>query len=162
VYNHPFARGCILDVFAAVVHSLADFHENIVTIATDGSASVNLHFDIDTPAITVSCKRDQSATLQVTPKAPCDVRIRVPAWASRESVGLSADGKTLPLRWEGSFVVIPKAEVTAGMALTLVHALPERKTTEVMPVSQRKFELTWRGDEVVACDPGVEIYPART
>lgn len=30
---------------------------------------------------------------------------------------------------------------------------------EEMPVSHRKFHLTWRGDEVVACEPKVPIYP---
>jgi len=29
-----------------------------------------------------------------------------------------------------------------------------------MPVSHRKFHLTWRGDQVIAYEPKVPIYPA--
>ncbi|HSI64451.1 MAG TPA: hypothetical protein VLE43_15085, partial [Candidatus Saccharimonadia bacterium] len=82
---------------------------------------------------------------------------------SRESVRLSIDDKPvpLPLRWEGSYVVIAKETVAAGSIIALNHDLPERQTVEEMPVSHRKFHLDWRGDEVLACDPRVVIYPAR-
>ncbi|MFA6564882.1 MAG: hypothetical protein WCV00_23455 [Verrucomicrobiia bacterium] len=161
VYSHPFGYGNILDVFAAVLHSLADFHEHIVTRAANGVLSVNLHFDTATPALTVRSKRGTNATLLITPKQRCDLRIRVPAWAARESVRLAIADKPLPLRWEGSFLIVARNDVTAGSAITLQHNLPQRQTVEEMPVSHRKFHLTWRGDEVVSCDPKVPIYPEK-
>lgn len=163
VYNHPFGYGAILDVFAAVLHSLADFHQNIVTTGTDGSHSVNLHFDIDTTAIAVRSRRGRDATLSVTVKVPSMIRMRIPGWASRESVRLSIDDKPvpLPLRWEGNYVVMAKEIVAAGSVITVNHDLPERQTVEEMPISHRKFQLDWRGDEVCACDPKVGIYPAK-
>lgn len=162
VYTHPFGRGSILDVFAAVLHSLTDVYQNIVTVSADGVLSVNLHFDIDTPSVNVRSKRDTSATLHVTPKHSGALRIRVPAWASRESVRLSVADKNLPLRWDGVFLLIDKGDVVTGSAITLQHDLPERQTVEEMPISRRRFHLTWRGDEVVACDPTVAIYPAKS
>lgn len=161
VYSHPFGYGAILDVFAAVVHSLADFHQHIVTTANDGLASVNLHFDTDTPSLAVRAKRDENATLLVTLKQPRALRIRVPAWASRESVRLSLDGKPLPLRWDGPFVTIAKSAVSSGTTIALSHDLPSRESVEEMPVSQRKFQLIWRGDTVIGCEPKVPIYPEK-
>jgi hypothetical protein len=31
-----------------------------------------------------------------------------------------------------------------------------------MPVSKRQFHLSWRGDEVVSCEPAVPIYSAKS
>jgi hypothetical protein len=158
VYSHPFGFGAILDVFAAVLHSLADFHQHIVTTTKEGTVSVNLHFDIDAPSVTVQSKRGANATLLITPKQRSDLRIRVPAWASRDSVRLKIAEKALPPRWEGSFLIVSSNEVTGGSVITLQHDLPQRQTVEEMPTSRHKFHLTWRGDEVISCDPKVPIY----
>ena len=158
VYSHPFGKASILDVFAAVVHSLADIHENIVTTTPDGVLTVNLHFDIDTPAISIRSQRAKEATLEITLKEARALRIRVPGWATRSSVRLAADGKDLPLTWDGHYLVVAKG---TGQIIQLRHDLPEKQTTEEMPVSHRQFHLSWRGDEVIACDPPVPIYPPK-
>ena len=158
VYGHPFGRGETFDVFAAILHTLADVYQNIVTTAPDGTLSVNLNFTIDTPSVTVLSERNKSAYLYVTPKCSVPLRIRVPTWASRESVRLSQGDKPLPLHWDGPYLVVRKRPVAAGKTITLRHDLPEKETVEVMPVSHRQFHLNWRGDEVVACNPKVEIY----
>jgi hypothetical protein len=64
----------------------------------------------------------------------------------------------LPLHWDGSYLVVRKRQVTVGKTITLLHDLPEKETVEEMPVSHRQFHLSWRGDEVIACNPGVDIY----
>ena len=158
VYGHPFGKASILDVFAAVVHSLADIHENIVTTAPDGTLSVNLHFDIETPAISIRSQRAKEATLEIKLKEARALRIRVPGWATKSSVHLTVDGKDLPLTWDGSYLLVAKG---TGQIIQLRHDLPEKQTTEEMPVSPRQFHLSWRGDEVITCDPPVPIYPAQ-
>jgi len=95
----------------------------------------------------------------VEPKQRSEVRLRVPGWAPRETLRLEAWGNPLPLRWEGHYLIVSSRDVPAGAALELAYDLPLRETTEVMPVSRREFRLTWRGDEVAACDPEVPIYP---
>jgi len=189
VYSHPFGYGAILDVFAAVLHSLTDIDLQSVSTLALGSEvpAVHLHFDADAWKFTVESKRGPEASsivtpkrvgshsvpgipgLEVTPKeAPPKVadgevglRIRVPSWATREKVQLEMAGKPLPLRWEGSYLLVLKKEFEARVPITLRHDLPPRQTVEEMPVSHNKFNLTWKGDEVVSCDPKVPIYPAR-
>jgi hypothetical protein len=160
VYSHPFGQGAILDVFAAVLHSLAEIHEHIITTAPDGTLAVNMHFDAHTPAATVRSQRGTDGTLLVTLHEDRALRIRVPRWASRGSVRLSAAGRELPLRWNGRFLLIEKGTVANGNAIMVRHDLPEKQTVEEMPVSHRKFHLTWRGDQVIACAPKVPIYPS--
>jgi len=192
VYSHPFGYGAILDVFAAVLHSLTAIHMQSVWEPSFGPprvrvAAVHLHFEADNWLFTVQSKRGSEASLVVTPKRidssaipsipgledapkqlpskPADdevwLRIRVPSWATREKVRLEMDGKSLPLRWEGSYLQVSKKEFEARVPITLRYDLPARQTVEEMPVSHNKFNLTWKGDEVVSCDPKVPIYPAR-
>ncbi len=160
VYSHPFSQGSIIDVFAAVLHSLVDIHQNIVTTSPEGVVSVNLHFDIDTPSVSVRSVRGAEAALRITVKKEAPLRVRVPGWASRDSVRLTSSGKELPLRWDDAFLVVGGGTVKAGSEILLRHDLPLKHTVEEMPVSHRRFHLTWRGDEVVACQPKVPIYPA--
>ena len=161
VYTHPFGQGAILDVFAAVLHSLADIHRHIVTTAADGTVSVNMHFDTQTPLVTLHARRAAEASLEVRLQEDRPLRIRVPGWASRDSVRLSAGDRNLPLRWDGGYVLVDKGSTGSDGTIILRHDLPERETIEEMPVSQRRFRLTWRGDEVSDCEPQVPLYPAR-
>lgn len=159
VYAHPFGQGSILDVFAAVLHSLADIHEHIVTTAADGTVSVNLHFERHAPVVSVRSQRGADARLEVTLHEDRPLRIRVPGWATRDSVRLVTGDKELPLHWDGPYLLIAKGSLPLGQTIRLRHDLPEKQTVEEMPVSHRKFRLTWRGDEVIACEPKVVIYP---
>jgi hypothetical protein len=159
VYSHPYGRGNILDVFAAVLHCLSDVSKNVVTAAADGTVSVNLHFSCDTPELSVQSKRGDFAKLVIIPKRSVPLRVRVPAWTARESVRIRVEDKTLPLHWDESYLVLDAAQMVAGRPITLQHDLPWTESVEEMPVSKKKFRLAWRGDEVTACDPCVPIYP---
>lgn len=155
VYSHPFGFGSILDVFAAVLHSLADVQQHVVTHAK-GIISINAHFSIETPFVLVQSHRDSRALLEITPREDCPLRIRVPAWAPRDSLQLTAGDHSLQFQWDGSYLVINRA--SNSQRITLQHDLPEFLTTEKMPISHRQFHLTWRGDSVSTCDPPTPIY----
>ena len=158
VYADPFGFGAILDVFAAVLHTLTNIHQAIITTHSDHSASVDLHFDADSPALTVRAERGLAATLRITVKSALDLRVRVPGWAPRSSIRLSANGEPLPLRWDGPYLRIARADLAAGGVLVLQHDLPERQTMEELPGSHRQFRLSWRGDAVAGCEPKAPIY----
>ncbi len=159
VYGHPFSFGSILDVFAAVLHALVEVDACTVSALPDGTCSVNLHFTCDTPLASVVARRENTAKIVITPKRNAGLRVRVPAWTPRDSVQITAGDKTLAQRWDGSYLVLEAAEVSVGHVVVLQYGLPQKTTTEKMPVSKREFTLSWRGDEVIACDPPVPIYP---
>lgn len=156
VYADPFGRGAILDVFAAVLHSTADFQENAIT-ASPAAVSINLHFSTETAAAKVTMWRDESAHLAIEVKRPVELRIRVPGWADRERIQLSQSGQPLPLQWDGAYLALTAASI--DQPIELQYALPRAERVEEMPVSHRKFHLTWRGDVVTGCAPTVPIYP---
>ncbi len=158
VYAHPFGYGAILDVFAAVLHSLADFQQQIVTMTAAGEVSINMHFDLDAPSVKVTATRDQKATLTVLPKESRALQVRVPVWVPRDSLQWTSADQPLPTNWNGAYLMLARKDVVAGRLITLRHDLPSRQTTEEMPISHRKFQLSWQGDEVVSCEPKVPIY----
>lgn len=158
VYGHPFGYGSILDVFAAVLHGLVDVDAHAVSELPDGGCSVNLHFTCDTPMASLMTKREETATVAITLKRNVSLRVRIPVWAPRESIRISAAGQVLSPRWDNSWLVVDAADISADRPVVLEYGLSKKETTEVMPVSKREFHLSWRGDEVVACNPEVPIY----
>jgi hypothetical protein len=162
VYNDPFGKGAILDVFAAVLHSLTDVQQHIVTTPSLEIVSINLHFDVDHKDVQVRISRDTIARVRIIPHTACTLRIRVPTWAIRDSVRVTTDGQTLPFTWDKSYIVLTASHIAAEKTYTLEHDLPLQTTVEEMPISHRKFQLSWKGDEVTACDPTVAIYPPKT
>jgi hypothetical protein len=176
VYAHPFGYGAILDVFAAVLHSLADLHGQCVSPWRRGARdipTVHLHFDAETRELTVQSKRGAEASLFITPKRMEEparqkpagdgvgLRIRAPAWATREKVRMTVGDRALPLDWDGPYLRVSSKDFVGGNAITLQHDLPPRQTVEEMPISHSRYALTWRGDEVVSCDPEAPIYAPR-
>ncbi len=168
VYNHPFGRGNILDVFAAVLHSLADFHTHIITPPrTPGDPlTINLHFHHTSPDLTIEPVRTQTtATLRITPHRSHPLKIRIPTWAPKDTLKLEAITKDsskstpFPITWQGPHLHIAPSQIPPGSILILTHTLPKRQTLEVMPISHRPFHLTWHGDQVTTCSPKVAIYP---
>jgi len=160
-YGHPFGRGCILDVFAAVLSVLTEVHRAAVIRSADGAVSVNLHFSIQTPLASVEAIRGERGCTRIRLPQVGTMRIRVPGWSPRTSVRVRTAGRPMAVVWDGPYVVVPASEVRAGEPVEVEYDLPERTTVETMPVSRRQFRLQWRGDEVAACDPEAPIYPAR-
>ncbi|MBM3999481.1 MAG: hypothetical protein FJ297_08090 [Planctomycetes bacterium] len=105
--------------------------------------------------------RTADAELRVVLRDAAPVRIRIPGWAPRDSVRLSIMERDATPRWDGLFLVIPKDEVRPGATIVVRHDLAETRAVEEMPVSRRAYRLTWRGDEVVDCEPKVPIYAGR-
>lgn len=159
-YEHPFGFGSILDVSAAVLHCLADVSGHVVTTAPDGTIAVNLHFSCDTSDLSVQAQRGDDATTIIVPKHSGSLRVRVPGWADRKQVRLCVEDLPLPLRWDGAYLEVDASDVHAGRPIILQHDLPRKETTEVTPVSRSTYQLQWRGDEVVGCEPPVPIYGA--
>ena len=68
-----------------------------------------------------------------------------------------AADKAVPFTWDGAYLCVNPGAVEPSTPIDLEYELPLRESVETMPVSQRQYRLWWRGDEVVACNPTVEI-----
>ncbi len=158
VYGHPFGFGSILDVFTAVLHALVEVDSHTVSVLPDGTCSINLHFTCDTPYVSIVLKREKVATLSIIPKKKSQLRIRIPSWTPRNSVRVLIDGNEITPVWDGSWMVLDVTKIADSNTILVQYELPERETTEVMPISKKTFKLSWRGDEVITSEPPVPIY----
>ena len=160
-HAQPYTKGCILDVAAAVMHTLADIYGSIATRGGLGLA-INLHLTADTPLAEVVSVRETEALLTVRPYAPDNVLVRMPAWVPRGSVQLSVNGSPCTPQTIGPWLFVPRETLRPGSRIEFRHALPTRTTTETWP-SGRSYRLRWRGDQVVAVAPRdtpLAVYPA--
>ena len=158
-HAHPHgAKGVILDVTAAVVHTLVDLYEGAVE-HTDAGLFVNLHLDRDDAVASVRATRgEEDAEVVVTVKRPIDLFVRVPRWTPPASVRLTLDGTQAEPRRIGAFVHLAAAEAGACTRIVMRYALPRRETVEVSSVG-RRFSFTWRGDHIVAMQPAPDRLP---
>jgi len=149
-YSHA-GKGCTPDVHAAVVHSLCDIHSHILTRTATG-VRVNLHFDAENEDLKIVSTRGRRARVAVAVKRPNNVMIRIPGWAPESSLRLTVDGKTYAQQRMGVFIWIPAEDTHHGSSVELSFDLPERHSEEHMP-SGRRYQFTWRGDEITGIDP---------
>ena len=160
VHGAPYGKGCILDVLAAVLHTLADVYANIV-IRSELGLVVNLHFTYACKDVEITSARDQTASLVVKPRTPGNVAIRVPGWVPRDSLQLAVDGRAHALRLIGPYVLVGGNDLVPDSTITLRYALPERMTTETYP-SGCAYQLKWCGDQVIGISPrelSLAMYP---
>ncbi len=150
-HGGPYTKGCILDVGAAVMHTLADIHGSLATRGSLG-LRINLHLTADTPLAEITSARDTEALLSVRPRVHDNVLVRMPAWAPRDSVQLTVEGRPCSPQFIGPWLFVSRDMLQPGSVIKLRHALPTRTTTETWP-SGTSYELRWRGDQVVAVDP---------
>ncbi len=158
-YSDHFGQSdVIFDVLAAVTHSLIDIYQHIITRENNNTLNINMHFDIETPWADVLVTREEKGYISIKPKIEAKLRIRVPGWAKDRELVLKSSGKPIPLSWVGQYLEVEAKDAPVGKIIELQYELPQYKTVEVTKVSGRKFCLTWRGDEVIACEPEVPIY----
>lgn len=154
-------KGCLLDILAAVTHTLCDVHEHICTQSPMG-VQVNLHFDYEDARVKVVASRNDAGQVVVFVKQHDNVVIRLPRWTPQRSVQLTVDGKPTPMKLLGSFVWISKGLLREHSEIVMTYELPERFSQEEMP-SGRLYRFKWRGDEIVGVDPHdgpLPFYPA--
>jgi hypothetical protein len=151
VHGPLYGKGCILDVAAAVVHTLCDIHASITTLTPLG-LMVNLHLTAETPHAGLVSERAQEGQLTVRPFIHANTCIRLPGWVPQESVRVAVNGEAQPARGIGPWLFLGRDLVAPGCEITLRHALPERESTETFG-SGASYRLRWRGDTVLGIDP---------
>ena len=160
VNGAPYGKGNILDVAAAVLHTLADVHQHTVTSDAHG-LRVNLHLTYKGPEAQVISIRGADALLTVTPRVSGHVLIRVPRWVPGGSVTATVGGQDYAPVTVGQRLLFRAEDLPAGAEIVLRHPLPERETTERFR-SGREYRLRWRGDGVIGISPHdgpMTIYP---
>jgi hypothetical protein len=145
----------VIDVTAAVLHSITDIYQHIVTQDSAG-CWVHFAFDYDEPPVRVSTVRGDALEVTVACERATDLFIRLPGWAPAESVRLSLNDETVAIDMVGSYAHVSAAHLPGRV--TLRYALPERETIETTATGG-EYHIHWRGDEIIGIHPNDPYRP---
>lgn len=140
---------------AEIVHTFSAIYQNIVSREQAG-LFVNMHFDYSGSDVEVEVDRENEASVKIIPRIETPLFVRVPGWA--ESVRMTVAGRPVELHRIGTFAFLSKNQVQRGSEVILKYALPDRRSSEVMPAGDR-YEFFWKGDEIVGMLPNDQPLP---
>ena len=113
------------------------------------------HFDYTDEVVEVRSVRTTEAHVNIRLRKPRNLFVRIPGWTPRDSVQIKVAGRRVALEWQGQYVFLPRDLFPAE--ITLSYALPLREESET--ISGTKYELLWRGDEVIGVRPNDVVLP---
>ena len=160
VHGLPHARkGSILDVAAAVLHSLTDIWGS-VCVWTPQNIRVNLHFDYSDDQVRVTHQRASgttgTATTIVKAQDDCNLSVRLPPWAAREELRFTVDGRPVKPWRVGGYAFFRRARLPgkerSTRAVSVEFPLASRETVETLPNGDT-CRFGWHGDEIAWTDP---------
>ena len=155
VFSEPHAgKWSVTDVTGAGLHGLVEVYNHIVVRGRDG-LTVYFHYDYEDEDIIISSMRAKQATVKIKAKKKDNLRIRIPGWVAQESLELKIAGQLASVQLSESFLTIPESQLTGEVVLT--YDLPIHK--EIETTAGVDYELTWRGDEIIAICPNSDFYP---
>ena len=155
--SHGGKTWAVIDVLAAVTHSLCDIYNHICTDTQTG-IRVNLHLDYEDARVRVASRRGLRGELSILVKQPADIMVRIPQWVPESSVHLTVNGERLSIRRLGMFACVPQEVLRGRDEVVMSYDLPTRWTEEHMP-SGRCYRFKWRGDEITGVDPQDDLVP---
>ncbi|MHB0998600.1 MAG: hypothetical protein ACYC27_05080 [Armatimonadota bacterium] len=142
----------------------------------DGTLSVNLHIDKLLPQAEIRCYQPYKGQLTVNLTADCDVKVRIPDFASRDDMKVTVNGAAKEFAASGNFLRLVGCK--SGDKIEVNYPLPtkiekvtigNRKSSEKSEIwyplmentgtkekgafNQYTYKVTWVGDTVVRMEP---------
>jgi hypothetical protein len=144
-------EGCCLN---GGMRAIALAWDSIMTFDESG-VSVHLPITRDGPAARVIGYQPFAGRVDVVPRHPGALRIRIPSWVNEADVRVQVDGRETPPALVRHYVTLP---AVAGGALVTVR-YPLREKEEDVRAGGQNFHVRWKGDVVVAVSPPGEREP---
>ena len=115
----------------------------------ESGVTVNLALTRDGPAARVIGYEPGEGRVDVFPRAPGSVRVRVPDWAISTAITVEVNHAAANWRLMGPFVVLDSVKAGAGVTVRY----PLRVLNEHVVAGGQAFEASWKGDVVVGMSP---------
>ena len=115
----------------------------------DGRLRVNLLLNRASPWADVDSHMPYVGQVDIRVKAPVDLSVRIPQWATADEVRTQVNGTDRTIDWRGRYAEL--GAVRPGDVATITFPLPER--TETVWIEKERYTLVLKGYDVVAIDP---------
>jgi hypothetical protein len=93
--------------------------------------------------------------VDVRAKEPCELRVRIPEWASPSQTRCTVEGAGRQVDWDGRYALVGR--VARGKTVTLTFPISERSQRAI--INGQPYTLICRGNEVVHIDPPGRYLP---
>jgi hypothetical protein len=135
------------------VHGLFILWKN-ASRCLDRTLWVNMHVDKLLPHAEIRCFKPWRGLTRVTIRRVCDLRVRVPDFASRNALRVTRDGAAISPDAFGEYLGIENC--APGQVVEIAYPLPIRR--EEVSVGnpgrrQYRYRVEWKGDTVVVMEP---------
>ena len=120
----------------------------------DGKLKINLLMNLETPDVEMVSYIPYSGRVEIKPRKTGELRIRLPDWATAETLKVVINGKPAVFGAEGAYIILLSEE---GDEIVLEMPVPESKT--VITVEKRKYTITRRGNDVMDITPRGGVCP---
>jgi DUF1680 family protein len=138
-------EGCCLNggmrALALAWGAIQTFNESELTI--------NFGLSMNGPAAEVIGYQPFEGRVDVIPRSPGTLRVRLPRWAGPDSVKVSVAGKPRQWNFENGYAVV--AGLPPKTRVSIQYPLRERE--EDVVVGGQRFQVRWKGDVVVDVSP---------
>jgi hypothetical protein len=115
----------------------------------ESGVTVNLALTRDGPAARVVGYQPWDGRVDVIPRSPGTVRVRVPDWVEPGKISVEVDRRSAEWTLAGRYARLKNVEADC---LISVH-YPLRELTEKVIVGGQSFQVRWKGDLVVDMSP---------
>lgn len=147
-------QGCCADATIRGAHAIW-----AETVTGDGTETrVNLAFNHKSSLLDVVSCLPHRGELNVMVKGTKKVLVRIPEWATKDGVKAYRAKKSVPVKWEGSYVVFDKARKEEQLTVTYPLRVAEVKET-VGSLDGTEYTERWRGNTIVDISPGGKWIP---
>lgn len=144
-------EGCCLNggmrALALAWGALQSFNESGLT--------VNLALSMNGPAGEVIGYQPFEGRVDVIPRSPGALRVRLPRWVKTESVKVQVAGQPHPWTCENSYVVVTNLPAKTRVSVQY----PLRELEEQVTAGGQHFQVKWKGDVVVDVSPSAGREP---
>ena len=132
------------------------------TATRDGdTVSINMAFDRETPFVrTVHTVGNQTGRFEIHLKADARLRVRVPEFAHHDDLSAHVDGSQIEVAAEGCYADL--GQLSRGARVTVTHPLALRVVSELVPIYDTTYDVTWLGNDVARIEPPGENLPIFT
>ncbi len=117
--------------------------------ADEKGTTVNLALNRNGPACDVIGYQPFQGRVDVIPRFPGSLRIRVPSWADAKKISVSIDGKPTPRELEHQYILLKSVRPDARVSVEY----PLREKEERVLAGGQQFRIRWKGDVVMRVDP---------
>ena len=144
----------IYDVTSAVVEALCAAWHSIIT-EDDTGVRVNLLLSCQRNGLTVTSHLSGEGRIDIDNTSGRNMLVRIPHWVSRSDIRLKAGGMSRPLKFVGSYLLVPGDEEYKAVNIQF----PMRKERTVESISYKEYTIDWAGDQIVAMSPPAQHLP---